>query len=95
MADAFVSPYKGDRGRADAAHIARHDPARVLREVADKRRLIERYERAAAVPESVSSFVRGQDDGYREACLDATRDAAAVHSGHPGYREEWNVNPSC
>jgi len=71
------------------AHIARHDPARVLREVAAKRRLIERYERAVAVPESVSSFVRGQDSGYREACLDAIQDATTVYSDHPDYRQEW------
>ena len=71
------------------AHIALHDPDRELREVEVKRRLIERYERAAAVPESVSSFVRGQDSGYREACLDAIKDLTAAYSDFPGYRQEW------
>ena len=73
------------------AHMTAHDPAGVLRDVAAKRRLIERYERAVAVPESVSSFVRGQDDGYRQACLDAIQDAIAVYSDHPttGRSGQW------
>ena len=76
------------------AHMTAHDPAGVLRDVAAKRRLIERYERAVAVPESVSSFVRGQDDGYRQACLDAIQDAIAVYSDHPDYRQEWAMEGS-
>lgn len=65
---------------------------RMLREVTAKRALIERYERAARIPASVAGYVRGQDDGYREACLDALRDAAAVYDSHPGYRSEWSEN---
>lgn len=74
---------------AMAKHIARHDPARVLREVEARRRLIHRYERAVAASESVVAFVNGQDDGYRQACLDATRDAVEEYDGHPEYLEEW------
>lgn len=73
-------------------HIAAWDPARVLAECEAKRKLIDRYERAvAAAPSAVSSYVRGQDYGYREACLDAIQDEAAVYAamGRPGYREEW------
>lgn len=65
-----------DTGSAIAAHIARHDPARTLRRVAAIRRVIERY-------------VRGQDDGYLQACLDAIKDAAAIWDDHPGYQEAW------
>jgi len=72
-----------------ADHIARHDPARVLREVEAKRRLVERYERAVSQSASVSQYIRGQDHGYEEACRDALHDAAAVYSDHPDYREEW------
>lgn len=74
-----------------ARHLARFDPARVLRDVAAKRAVITRYERAAALPESTSGFVRGQDDGYQQACLDAVKDAAAVWSDHPEYRQEWKT----
>lgn len=68
---------------------ARHDPARVLREVEAKRAMIARYERAAALPASVVSFTHGQDDGYAQACLDAIRDAVAIWSDHPDYRQGW------
>jgi Family of unknown function (DUF6221) len=65
---------------------------RVLAECEAKRKLIDRYKRAvAAAPSAVSSYVRGQDYGYREACLDAIQDEAAVYAamGRPGYRKEW------
>jgi Family of unknown function (DUF6221) len=70
-------------------HARRHNPARVLREIEAGRRLIGRYERAAATPASVVSFIRGQDDGYREACLDEIGERAAVYDAHPDYRPEW------
>jgi hypothetical protein len=70
-------------------HARRHDPARVLREVAAGRAIIERYKRAAAAPPPNANFTAGQDDGYRQACADAIRDLAAVWSDHPDYREEW------
>jgi hypothetical protein len=73
-------------------YIARHDPARVLREVAAKRAIIERYERACAALESVVSFIRGQDDGFRQACMDAVRLLAAVYSDHPAYRPGWAIS---
>ncbi|MGW4422556.1 DUF6221 family protein [Streptosporangium sp. NPDC004631] len=43
VADGFA--LSGNQLRATVAHIARHDPARVLAEVAAKRRLLEQYER--------------------------------------------------
>ncbi|TYK45150.1 DUF6221 family protein [Actinomadura decatromicini] len=79
----------GNPDTAARAHPARHNPGRVLREVEAKRRLIERYERAATIPASISGFVRGQDDGYRQGCLDAIHDAAAVYAEHPDYQAEW------
>lgn len=79
-----------ERGGLNALHIERHDPARVLAEVEAKRKLIERYERAVRVGgSSPSDFMRGQDDGYEQACLDAIRDAAEVYADHPDYRDEW------
>lgn len=74
-----------------AVHIARHDPQRVLREVERGRSLITRYERAVEFGgRSPSGFVRGQDDGYIQGCLDAIKDTAAVHRDHSDYKEEWN-----
>ena len=78
-----------DRNVANGRHMARHDPARTIREAEAGRLLIERYKRACAVRESVVSFTAGQDDGYRQACLDSIRDLAAVWSDHPDYRAEW------
>lgn len=88
---AYGQTYPPRRGLA--AHIAHHDPARVLREVERGRRLLKRYENAVTACTHVSSararFTRGQDEGYREAYLDAIRDAAEAHAGHSAYREEW------
>lgn len=59
------------------AHIAAWDPARVLREIDAKRRIIaayENYDREAPeldIPESVLRLL------------------AAVYADRPGYREEW------
>lgn len=66
-------------------------PSQLLRHVEATRRLIQRYERAVAAGESVSGYIRGQDRGYREACLDAIRDAAEVHANHPDYDPAWRT----
>jgi hypothetical protein len=66
-------------------------PARVLREVEAKRKLIQRYEVAAALPESNIGVLRSEDRGYREACMDAIRDAAAVFADHGDYEQEWRL----
>ncbi|GAA1455510.1 DUF6221 family protein [Nocardiopsis tropica] len=65
-------------------HIARHDPARVLREIAAKRAIVQEYtdavdlwERESEAPDSV---------GALEAVI---RLLAAVHADHPDYRQEW------
>lgn len=65
------------------SHIARHDPARVLREVEAKRAIIDQY-------------VRDSDSDHWEARLaaddfgeDAVRLLAAVYADRPGHREEW------
>jgi hypothetical protein len=71
------------------AVIARHDPARTLREVEAGRRILARYE---------DCLVRMEDPGYPHA---VARDQAreyedfvlpnliASWSDHPGYRQEW------
>lgn len=74
----------GNQLRATVDHIARHDPARVLRQVAAGRALLARYERA----------VRSQNDRptahrYRRALYDALVDLAQTYSDHDEYDPGW------
>lgn len=61
-----------------ARHIARHDPARVLREVEADRRIIERYEQMKADGESHWYLI------YETLKL-----RALPHADHPDYDESW------
>lgn len=72
------------QGRADSAHIARHDPARVLREVDAKRRIIAEHERYAAERRRMMGGWDPQSDD-----LPILAALAVVYSDRPGYREEW------
>jgi hypothetical protein len=65
----------------DAAHIARHDPARVLRDVAAKRRLLKECAWTANCGKPDSAVVG--------LAVIVMRQLAAPYSGHPRYREEW------
>jgi len=67
-----------------AAHIARHDPARVLAEVEAKRILLGDHERFVAERRRMM----GGWDSYPEASPVLTAFAAA-YADHPDYREEW------
>jgi hypothetical protein len=76
-----------------AAHIARHDPARTLREVEAKRARLARYERAheqvivcreAGDPAESLSWARAASELWLSIA-----DDAAVYGGHPDYRAEW------
>ena len=60
----------------DARHAARHDPARVLREVAAKR----------GVLDVATVAVGSQWPDLRDLML---RHMAAVYSDHPDYQPEW------
>lgn len=79
-------------------HIARHDPARVLREVAAKRAIVKLHEQVPATPR------RGQENPPATGChwcnewdgltwaggvCDTVRLLASAYSDQPGYREEW------
>lgn len=77
-----------------AAHIAEHDPARVLREIDAKRQLIARH--------AESDFPYNPDDGpgdyswtaqcdgcHEDAPCTTLRILAAVYADRPGYRPEW------
>ena len=86
-----------DEGRPNewqAAHIVRHDPYRVLRQVERDRRILDRH--------ASYDFPYNPEDGPGEyswtgrcdychdpwPCPDL-RDVAAPYADRPGYRDEW------
>lgn len=70
---------------ADAAFIAEHDPARVLREIDAKREVVKQYERAfenrRAHPDDLASA------GALLALHGAVKALALAYSHRPGYTE--------
>ncbi|MET9909649.1 DUF6221 family protein [Streptomyces sp. NPDC006476] len=82
--------------RSFATHIAEHDPARVLREIDAKRRIIEEHK--PAVPKARPNRERGclacttaqeWDATANEANCLTLRLLASPYKDRPGYREEW------
>jgi len=69
-----------------AAHVLRHDPARVLAECEAKRRIVERYRRHER---DVTPHGVALDDSARFALEDTVRDLAQTYADHPAYRQEW------
>jgi hypothetical protein len=66
----------------ERAHIVRHDPARVLREIEAKRDLLRLAERAHDYHETFMN-------GFASALEGTLRLFALAYAGRPGYREEW------
>jgi Family of unknown function (DUF6221) len=84
----------------EAAHIARHDPARVLREVAAKRAILAEHEAIYPAvgradgggipdPEGVVSVFAYCHVCDEDAPCSTLRHLAAVYSDNEGYRDEW------
>jgi hypothetical protein len=73
-----INMYAPGLGAGTLAHIARHDPARVLREVEAKRQLIAH----------LIEFMEGDYAPWNE---DALKIIALPYADHPSYREEWRV----
>jgi hypothetical protein len=69
-------------GDSQAAHIVRHDPARVLCEVAAKRALLVSHDIGHDPCDA-------HDARYESVPCDVILNLAAIYSGHPDYREEW------
>jgi hypothetical protein len=65
----------------DRAHIARHDPARVLCEVAAKRRIVDH----------LASELSATDTPwwYDDRLTPALKALALPYADHPDYRDEW------
>jgi hypothetical protein len=73
-------PVVYDEGSPDeyqAAHIARHDPADTLRDVAADRLILAVY------------VLQDEDPGYLKGLEYAIACRAERFSGHPDYRQEW------
>lgn len=87
--DEFDYPVAERVDRADAAHIARHDPARVLREVEAGRAILARH-----VAVQAWSYPPGDGDEAVQGELDTViRHLIAAWSDHPDYRQEWKPRP--
>lgn len=81
---------------ADAAHIARHDPARVLREVEAKRQIIGEVLRYEAKIDSEWGCCHDAESIGAGSCpeinpneIQALRLLAMPYADRPGYRDEW------
>jgi hypothetical protein len=71
-------------------HIVRHDPARVLREVAAKRAIVDRVaEEAAIVGTPRAQAATAQEWWLVMQAHDVLRLLASVYAGRPGWRSEW------
>ena len=81
------------QGSAD--HVARHDPARVLREVDAKRGILERYlqQYGYDLPDGAHDGrdpdERATDEAVKDTLLSIVQGAAAVYRDHPDYDPAW------
>jgi hypothetical protein len=71
-------------------HIARHDPQRVLADVAAKRAIVQMYENAfLAQRTDLTRYNQIQDGAAVDVLGVAVRHLAAVYVDHPAYRQRW------
>jgi hypothetical protein len=94
-----TGPWDGPVDEADAAHIARHDPARVLREVEAKRKILDSYCASLGALEWLKSRQSTRPIGEtdipgteRELYIlrPVIESLAAVWSYHPDYDPAWD-----
>ncbi|WP_026411227.1 DUF6221 family protein [Actinomadura oligospora] len=72
-----------------AEHIARHHPARALRDAAAKRLILDEYVKAEWL---LSSGHRGEAAEAAQAVrLTTLRALASAYADHPAYRQEWRA----
>lgn len=74
---------------SDAVHIARHAPARVLREVEAKRAIIGTIEQALKEAEFPDHLVSRPARVALLLLEPIGRQLAAIHADHPDYLEAW------
>lgn len=97
---AVLAPGSESDDGAVMAHIARHDPARTLREIAAKRsRAKELLQWAAKAddtrqrPDHYDDGLRGEIFGFLMAYLHAVSVDGEIWSAHPAYDPAWRVGP--
>lgn len=75
---------------ADAAFVARHDPARVLAEVKGKRLILDEYEAVAeGVDMDSHDLEHSADRSMASSLRGALKGLALPYAEHPDYRPEW------
>lgn len=94
VADGFA--LSGPQTRATTAHIARHDPARVLSECAAKRAVLGLLtvaeQHVADVRRSASEYrFVSAAESPRDAILCAVQLLAAVYADHPEFDPAWRM----
>ncbi|MFJ4837162.1 DUF6221 family protein [Streptomyces sp. NPDC088746] len=72
-----------------AQHMARHDPARVLREVEAHRLLLKRYDEPETSPDLPDSMNKLTSGVQRQVLADVFRVLALPYADHPDYQETW------
>ncbi|OQM82046.1 DUF6221 family protein [Rhodococcus sp. 66b] len=76
-------------GKEDGTHIARHDPARVLREVAAKRAIIKAYVDADIKAHDTYNFHEDILNGESNGLETAVEALTICWSDHPDFNKEW------
>ena len=99
VTDATGEPVIYDEGTPtlnEAKHIARHDPARALREVEAKRKIMDEIFHYEALIDSergcccaASRIRNGECRSSPPDQIDGLRDLASIWSDHPDYRPGW------
>lgn len=82
---------------ARTRHFERHDPARILREIAAKRAILAQEEAARSQFEHVKTSTTYPAIevliGQVAALATVIRHLASAYSDHPDYQQEWALNP--
>lgn len=93
-----IAIYGPHLGTEVLAHMARHDPARVLREIDAKRQLLDKlfaYEAKIdgewGCCHSAEEIRAGMCEETNPSDITALRLLASVYEGRPGYLEEWRL----
>jgi hypothetical protein len=77
---------------ADAAHIARHDPARVLAECEAKRRIVEEHRTVAYEDAEMNDVGTGcYTCGFADEECETLLILATIYADHPDYDESWRL----
>jgi hypothetical protein len=98
--DLAVEYWQWFPGEADGVHAALHDPARVLREVAAKRRILAGHGPGSVIDDSNGKWRDDPENWDAPVTLcaghewvawpcETVRLLAAIWGDHPDYRAEW------